>query len=487
MSIENRIKELLGESIDESTGTNYHKIGLHTALYVNHAADNNHGQNHSDPKTSRKELVKHAGEEYTKHIDNHISHALKHANLEIANVNDEGSEGDGKKMKEHKSSAHTHMVKAVQHLAKNGASEKDLDKVKSTFRDHMNLDYAGERAPSHEKDFNEVNTCYNGHCNAMHDAHKELNSKKTNESIEEEMNTLEEAAVGKMKIEDAIKEKHPDVSIKWEENNWKAYVKTQLVGSGQYIPSKFGTTTESVVYNSTDDIKALTEGEELSEEFIAKATTIFEAAVVTRVKQEFAKLEEEFDEKVASTSSQLHEALVEKIDGYLDYIVEKWVADNEVAIETGIKVNMMENFIEGMKGLFQESYIDVPEDKYDLLGSLEEKVDTLSTKLTESTDIIVEQRKELNAMKRDSILKEISEGLALTEAEKLKSLVDELEFESADTFSAKVKTLKESYFTKKSSKTIVESVVTDSNVLDEDVKPLVLDPAINQYVQLLNK
>ena len=473
MSIENRIKELLGESqeIDESAGIDYKKVGKHTGeyvdLYSNSHLRGTHKQNEEMIDLAKAKIADASNNVYAHHIGNYAKHSIKHA---FADIDDD----DAKKTKFHKNEAEKHMKAAVKHLQKNGATDNDLIKT----ADHYHKTLGDEETEAR---------CYNGQCNAMHDAHKALSSKKTNESVDEDMNILEEDAVGKVKIEDAIKEKHPGASIKWEENNWRAYMGTQEVGSGQYIPSKFGAANESIKIDVTDDINALVEGEELSEEFITKATTIFEAAVVTRVKQELARLEEEFDERVETTSGQLHEALVEKIDGYLDYTVEQWVEQNEVAIEAGIKNSITENFIEGLKNLFKENYIEIPEEKFDLLGSLEEKVDTLSAKLTESTDIILEQRKELDDIKKQNIFNSISEGLALTEVEKFKTLVDELEYVNEEVFTDKVNTLKTSYFSKKP-KTIVESVVTDNLLLTEEIEVSeITDPAMKQYVNLFNK
>lgn len=305
----------------------------------------------------------------------------------------------------------------------------------------------------------------------------------------------EEAAKAKAmsEIENLLKNKHPDATIKWEENNCRAYMGTQVVGSEQYVPKKFGTTTESVEsqpdelkVDISEDVEALFNGEDtLSEEFKTKATTIFEAAVVTRVKEELAKLEEGFDKRVEETAGQLYEALVEKVDGYLDYAVEKWITDNEVALEAGIKTTIFESFFGQLKTLFEQHYIDVPEEKFDLVGSLESKVEELSNKLSESTDIIVEQRKEMIALKRTNIVKEISEGLALTEQEKLEKMSAELEYEDEDTFKSKVKDLKESYFNKKNPKPIVESVVTDAPVIEENKSTPQLDPVMSQYVNTI--
>jgi hypothetical protein len=143
----------------------------------------------------------------------------------------------------------------------------------------------------------------------------------------------------------------------------------------------------------SDDVAALTNGEDLSEEFKQKAATIFEAAVITRVKQEVAALEEEFDANLEEAVAQTQEALVEKVDGYLNYIVEQWINDNELALERGMKSEILESFVSGMKGLFEEHYIDVPEEKYDLIGDMEETIESLNSKLDEqvANNIVIKE------------------------------------------------------------------------------------------------
>jgi hypothetical protein len=220
---------------------------------------------------------------------------------------------------------------------------------------------------------------------------------------------------------------------------------------------------EELTVDVSEDVAALVNGEDLSEEFKTKAATIFEAAVVTRVKQEVAKLEEEFDTKLAEQVESIKEGLVEKVDGYLNYVVEQWMTDNELALENGMKSEIMESFITGMKGLFEQHYIDVPEEKFDMLGELQEEVEVTSAKLDEQLAANVELTKQINEMKRLASIAESSADMTAIDVEKFKGLAEELAYEDADSFKTKLQTIKENYFGKKVT-TTVSSVVTDEPV-----------------------
>lgn len=220
----------------------------------------------------------------------------------------------------------------------------------------------------------------------------------------------------------------------------------------------------------TEDVEALINGEDLTEEFKTKAKTIFEAAVVTRVKTEVARLEEEFEQRLQEQFEEAAEGLVEKVDGYLGLMAEKWLKDNELALEIGIKSEVMEGFVAGMKTLFSEHYIDVPDDKFDILSSLEEQVAQLTEKLDEVTETNVSMRQTMSEMKKIDIIAEAAEGLTDVEIEKFTSLASELVFESEATYTEKLQVIRENYFSKKTtgkSKTLTESVVTDSPVEEE--------------------
>jgi hypothetical protein len=223
-----------------------------------------------------------------------------------------------------------------------------------------------------------------------------------------------------------------------------------------------------------EDVAALVDGEELTEEFKQKAATIFEAAVMSRVKQEVAKLDEAYEVKLSEQVEQIKEGLVEKVDGYLDYVVEQWMTQNEIALESGMKSDILEGFVGGLKSLFEEHYIDIPEEKFDVLGSLEEQVEELQSKLDEQMEANVDLNQELSTYQVAQIISDLSEGLVETDKEKFHALVEELEFDGVDTFQKKAQTIRESYFTNKATvKTVVESVVTDTPVIlaEEKVVP----------------
>jgi hypothetical protein len=241
---------------------------------------------------------------------------------------------------------------------------------------------------------------------------------------------------------------------------------------------------EELTVDVSADVAALINGEELTEEFKTKAATIFEAAVVTRVKQEVAKLDEEYAAKLEEAVQKNVEGLVEQVDGYLNYVVEQWIAQNELALEHGMKSEILEGFVAGLKGLFEENYIDIPEEKFDVLGSMESKIEELETKLNEQVAANVELSKTLAEQKRIEIVETACEGLTDTEVEKFKGLAEELAYEDVETFTTKVKTIRESYFTTKA-QADVTSVVTDAPV-ESLVEEKKVDPTMAKYLQALN-
>jgi hypothetical protein len=256
-----------------------------------------------------------------------------------------------------------------------------------------------------------------------------------------------------------------------------------VIRQGDAVPA----TAAGKAVNFKEDVEALVNGEDLSEEFKVKAATIFEAAIVTRVKEEVSRLEEEFEARLQEEAAKNQEGLVEKVDGYLSYVAEQWIANNEIALESGMKSEILEGFVSGLKGLFEEHYIDIPEEKFDVLGAQEETIAELQAKLDEQVAANVEMAKVINEATREAIIADGAEGLAETDKEKFFGLAEELAFEDAESFETKVKTIRENYFTNKASTTIVESVVTDTPVenLTEEVKKPV-DPSISKYMSVLN-
>ena len=253
-----------------------------------------------------------------------------------------------------------------------------------------------------------------------------------------------------------------------------------VIRQGDAVPA----TAAGAAVNFKEDVEALINGEDLTEEFKAKAATIFEAAIITRVKQEVTRLEEEFEARLEEEAAKNQEGLVEKVDGYLNYIVEQWFTQNEIALESGMKSEILEGFVSGLKGLFEEHYIDVPEEKFDVLGALEEHNSELQAKLDEQVAANVELNKALNESSRSEIIDGALDGLTETDKEKFLGLAEELAFEDAESFAKKVQTIRENYFTNKAS-TIVESVVTDTPV-EMIAEEKAVDPSIKRYMSALN-
>ena len=206
---------------------------------------------------------------------------------------------------------------------------------------------------------------------------------------------------------------------------------------------------EVAEYDMEEDVNALLGGEDLSEDFKAKAKTIFETAINAKVAEVKEALEVEFQEKLDEEIETAKESLAERVDSYLEYVADEWFEENQLAVENGLKTEMTESFLEGMKGLFEEHYVQIPEDKYDVLESMVEKLDDMETKLNEQIEKNINLNGRLGESVAGSILGDVSEGLASTQKEKLASLAESVEFESETEYREKLETLKESYFTSK--------------------------------------
>ena len=224
----------------------------------------------------------------------------------------------------------------------------------------------------------------------------------------------------------------------------------------------------------SDDVKALVSSDaDLSEEFKDKAATIFETAVKTRIKEQTKILEAQYEEKLASEKETIKEAMTEKVDSYLNYVVEEWMKENELAVERGIRTEIAEDFITGLKDLFKEHYIDVPEEKYNVLDDLTNQNKKLEDKLNEQIEKNVELSKKVSDADKATIVAEVSDDLADTETEKFEKMAENVEYESADKFREKLETIKESYFPKSkieetASKDEVDSVAANAPTLESN-------------------
>jgi hypothetical protein len=235
--------------------------------------------------------------------------------------------------------------------------------------------------------------------------------------------------------------------------------------------------------DTTTELDALVESEAtLSDEFKAKTAVIFEAAVKSKLSEEVDRLEAQYKEELAEEIASTKSDLVEKVDSYLNYVVETWMEENQVAIQSGLRTEIAETFMEKMKDLFTESYIDVPESKVDLVDELAEQVEELETRLNETTQKVIDTSEELEVYKRETIIRESARDLADTQVEKLKSLVEGIDFESEEQFAEKVATVKESYFTKKvTGDEEVEAIVEDA---DQTVE---LSSSMDSYLAAIRK
>lgn len=290
-------------------------------------------------------------------------------------------------------------------------------------------------------------------------------------SLEDKIRALQEKA---LQLEEAKCEDEEEDDVDGSEDD--------AIEDENEVKGKMKTESEEI---KAIDLGALFDGVDLTEEFKAKAQTIFEAAVAVRVKQEVEQMEESLAQRAIDESVELKEGLVDKVDGYLDYVVEQWMSKNELALERGIKSEILESFVSGMKGLFEEHYINVPDEKFDILEEVEAKAQALEEQIDELTAKNVELQKSLKESVKAKKIDEATEGLSDLEAARFKELAEELTDDDVDAFGNKLQTIKENYFAKApKAKTIVESVVTDAPVeLKEETQTL--DPAMARYVSAL--
>lgn len=225
-------------------------------------------------------------------------------------------------------------------------------------------------------------------------------------------------------------------------------------------------------------------GEDLSEEFKNKATSIFEAAVIARVNNEMDKITSRLEEQASLQLAEYKDTIVNKVDGYLSYVVEQWMEENSVAVETGLRAEIAEDFIAGLKNLFQEHYIEVPAEKYNVMDELQTTVSQLEAKLNESIEKNVKTSKELSELKQTKIFEEQTKDLAATEVEKLRKLVEGVEFESEDLFREKVSVIKENYFPKTTPKSPEKILVEESGT---NPAAFETNSVMTKYVQSLSR
>ena len=228
-----------------------------------------------------------------------------------------------------------------------------------------------------------------------------------------------------------------------------------------------------------EDVNALLGGQELSEEFRDKAKTIFEAALKSKVTEIREALEARYEAQLVEEVEAMKGELVERVDSYLEYVADEWITENAIAVEHGLRTEMTESFLEGMKGLFENHYVTIPEEKYDVVESMVDKLDEMETKLNEQIEKNISINKRLSEATTGGILSDVAEGLTTVQKDKLASLAEGVEFESEESYKEKLETLKESYF-KSSPKRSESEVLTEST--DQDVSG-----SMAAYMQVLSR
>ena len=244
---------------------------------------------------------------------------------------------------------------------------------------------------------------------------------------------------------------------------------------------------EEETYDVQDDVKALLEGEELSEDFQKKATTIFETAIKSKVAAIKEELQESYATALVEELDEIKKGLTERVDSYLEYVCDEWFQENALQVETGLKSEMTESFLEGMKGLFEEHYVTVPEEKYDVLNSMVDKLDEMEGKLNEQIDRNVALNRRLAESNADGVFATVAEGLADTQKEKLATLAENVEFESETDYREKLETLKESYFPSKASAPKNTSENLSEEVSTEEVISEEATPRMQAYLDVLSR
>ena len=247
-------------------------------------------------------------------------------------------------------------------------------------------------------------------------------------------------------------------------------------------------TEEEVVEEEIDieeDVNALLEGEELSEEFQEKARTIFEAAIRSKVADIREQIQAQYEEELIEQVSSIKNELVERVDSYLEYVADEWIQENALAVEHGLKTEMTESFLQGMRGLFEDHYVSIPEDRYDVIESMVDKLDEMEEKLNEQIERNVALNRRLAESVADVIFAEVTEGLALSQKDKLASLAENVEFDSEETYREKLVTLRNSYFSNTATSAQREAAEDISESTDYSATQI--SPIMESYLSVLSR
>ena len=278
-----------------------------------------------------------------------------------------------------------------------------------------------------------------------------------------------------------------------EEEATEEEVVSEEESSTEEIVAEEETTEEEVIeeeetYDVDADVQALLEGEELSEEFQDKARTIFETAIKSKVSEIKEELQESYAQALVEELDTIKNGLTERVDAYLEYVADEWVQENALQVENGLQTEMTESFLVGMKSLFEEHYVQIPEEKYDVLESMVNKLDDMESKLNEQIEKNVALNKRLAESTADVIFAEVTEGLAQTQKDKLATLVENVDFESENGYREKIETLKESYFPTKGSNTQTsksENLTEESEAVDYQSKSI--SNTMDRYLQTMTR
>ena len=363
-------------------------------------------------------------------------------------------------------------------------SEESLDEMDHGKKKKVNAKYHKEEDDEEEEDEEEVDE----------DAHSD-------DEDEDEEDEVEEIAIPKTKAGvinaalDLLKKAKKDeaqqlfqkmVKMSESEDEGGMVAKgskiTKKMPDPKTKPSDASAKMEDADWNEDLD-NIVAEEATLSDGFRDKAGAIFEAAYKSKVSAEIDRLESEYAQNLESEVSDIQEGLVEKVDSYLNYVVEGWMKENELAVQQGLRTEIAEQFMESLQTVFKEHYIEVPEGKADLIDDLADQVTELEEQLNKTTEDNIQLHEKAQSFERADIVRKQSSGLAVTEAEKLASLVEDIEFDDAETFEMKVKTVKESYFEKE----IVESVDEADALVGEEESPVESSSLMNAYTQAISK
>jgi len=355
---------------------------------------------------------------------------------------------------------------------KGAAKGESMDKVEGEVQD---LGGAGEDKPEAEsgsaKSADKIKKATDAQTKGAKDAGGDTEATKIKEplaagddNIDNDGEELQEKAMTKEMMKAEMMKKMEGMKVQ----ELKAmYNKMEMMGKEEEEEKAEAKVEESTLderiasVDVSDDVSALTQDAELSEEFKEKAATIFEAAVKSKIRSEVERIELEKTQEVAEEINRVQDELTEKVDNYMNYVVEECMKENEIAIERGRKGEIAEDFISGLKSLFEEHYIDVPDEKYDILGQQSEKIDELEAKLNEQIEKSAELKKSHDVLVRERVFNECASDLADTEVEKFKSLAEEVDFSNEESFKEKLDQLKESYFPKAT--TVAESVDSETD------------------------